>query len=347
MREPDWIPCNVFWPPATWYKYRYKLRDLMIRHLTIFTKSQISRLNFDSFPFWHKGTKRVDEWGCVWYYFYEGLEGQVKVHPLEDWSSFESYKPPNPLKMVGPTPDSRPPMESWNDIRKRIKEERRQGGLIMGYLPHGCMFQRLYYLRGFRNLMMDFITEPPQLQDLINMVLDYNLKVIDRWLEMDIDIMIFGDDIGVQDRIPVNPRSFRKYLIPAYAKMFRMCREAGVYVYLHSDGHIMEVAEDLIKAGVAILNLQDRVNGIDNIARVCKGKVCIDLDIDRQVLLPFGTPEEIEDHIRKVVIKLGSKKGGLMLKADCYPDVPLANIEALCQAMEKYQRYHSFIHKKI
>jgi len=105
--------------------------------------------------------------------------------------------------------------------------------------------------------------------------------------------------------------------------------------------YIMEIAEDLIKAGVTILNLQDRVNGIDNIAKVCKEKVCVDLDIDRQALLPFGTSEEIENHIKEAVIKLGSKKGGLMLKADCYPDVPLANIEALCQALEKYQRYYS------
>ncbi len=341
MREPMWIPCSVFWPPATWYKYRYELRDLMIRHPSIFTESQIHNLNFDNFPFWHKGTERVDEWGCVWHYLYEGLEGQVKIHPLEDWNTFKSYKPPDPLKMIGPPPDSRPPLESWDDISGRIKKAKRQEQLTMGYLPHGCMFQRLYYLRGFRNLMLDFVTEPPQLQELVDMVLDYNLKMINKWLEMDVDVMLFGDDIGTQTRLPINPKVFRKYLIPAYAKMFRICREAGAHVYLHSDGHIMEVAEDLINAGVTILNLQDRVNGIDNIAKVCKGRVCIDLDIDRQVLLPFGTYEEIENHVREAITKLGSKKGGLMLKADCYPDVPLANIEALCQILEKYQTYYS------
>jgi len=340
MREPKWIPCNVFWPPATWYKYRYKLRDIVIKHPSIFGRSQIMKLNFDSFPFWHKGTERVDEWKCVWHYFYEGLEGQVKAHPLENWSDLGFYEPPDPLKMVGPTPDSRPPFETWDEISRRIEKERKQGQLTMGYLPHGCMFQRLYYVRSFRNLMMDFISEPPQLQDLIDMVCKYNLKVIDRWLDIGVDVMIFGDDIGVQNRIPISPRAFRKYLVPAYEEMFGMCREAGVHVYLHSDGHVLEVAEDLIKAGVSVLNLQDRVNGIDNIAKVCKGRVCVDLDIDRQRLLPFGTAQEIENHVREAVTKLGSKKGGLMFKADCYPDVSLANIEAVCQALEKYRHYY-------
>ena len=123
--------------------------------------------------------------------------------------------------------------------------------------------------------------------------------------------------------------------------MFKPCREAGVHVYLHSDGHILEIAEDLVKAGVSMLNLQDTVNGIENIGRKLKGEVCIDLDVDRQYLMPFGTPEEIEKHIKNVIVKLGSKKGGLALKADIYPDVPLSNIEALCQAMEKYKYYYS------
>ena len=337
MREPEWIPCYVFWPPATWYKYRERLIEIMKRYPSIFTKSQMQNLNFDNYQYWHKNTTAIDDWGCVWEYTFEGLEGQVKVHPLEDLTTLNNYKPPDPLKAYGPVIDSRPPKESWSEIAKRIKEERERGQLTWGFLPHGCMFQRLYYLRGFKNFMIDLAVERPHLKELINMVLDYNIKLVNKWLEMDVDVIYFGDDIGAQDRIPVNPKIFRKYLIPAYREMFRTCRRSGVHVYLHSDGHIIEVVEDLISAGVSILNLQDRVNGIENISRICKGKICIDLDIDRQVILPFGTPEKIEEYIQTLIMKLGSKKGGLMFKADCYPDVPIENIEGLCRAFAKLQ----------
>jgi len=60
------------------------------------------------------------------------------------------------------------------------------------------------------------------------------------------------------------------------------------------------------------------------------------LDPDRQ-LFPFCTPQDIHEHVREAVMKLGSKEGGLMLHAECEPDVPLENIEAICQALEKYR----------
>ncbi|MCD6318868.1 hypothetical protein J7M02_07370, partial [Candidatus Aerophobetes bacterium] len=98
---------------------------------------------------------------------------------------------------------------------------------------------------------------------------------------------------------------------------------------------------DLIECGVSILNLQDKINGIDKIARLCKGKVCIEIDIDRQKILPYGSFKDIKDHVREVIMKLGSKKGGLSLIAGIYPDVPLDNIEVLCQIIEKYSTYYS------
>jgi hypothetical protein len=73
---------------------------------------------------------------------------------------------------------------------------------------------------------------------------------------------------------------------------------------------------------------------------VCKGKVCVDLDLDRQ-LFPFATPQQVDDHIKECVTELGSPEGGLWLKAECGPDVPLENIEAVCTAMERYRDMYS------
>jgi len=131
------------------------------------------------------------------------------------------------------------------------------------------------------------------------------------------------------------PERFRKYLAPAYSKMFTPAREKGVHVLLHSDGHIIEVADDLIRAGVTILNPQDLVNGIENIQRRLKGKVCIDLDIDRQRTVPFGTPREVKRHVHKIVSALNEPTGGFMITVGIYPPTPIENIEALCEALEE------------
>ena len=98
---------------------------------------------------------------------------------------------------------------------------------------------------------------------------------------------------------------------------------------------MIPVISDLIEAGVTVVNPQIRANGLDNLVRECKGKVCVNLDLDRQ-LFPFATPEEIDAHIREAIEALGSEEGGLMLSAECEPDVPLENIRAICEAFERY-----------
>jgi hypothetical protein len=89
------------------------------------------------------------------------------------------------------------------------------------------------------------------------------------------------------------------------------------------------------------LNLQDLVNGIDWIAARLKGRICIDLDIDRQSVTRFGDPGQIDALIREEVEKLGSPEGGLMLIYGLYPGVPLENVQALMDALERYATFYA------
>lgn len=110
---------------------------------------------------------------------------------------------------------------------------------------------------------------------------------------------------------------------------------------VRSDGDIRTLVDDLIEDGVEVVNLQDLVNGIDWIRDRLAGRVCIELDIDRQQVTRFGTPEQVDDLIRQQVEQLGSVEGGLMMIYGLYPGVPLKNISALMDAMEKYCGYYS------
>ena len=72
-------------------------------------------------------------------------------------------------------------------------------------LNHGYMFQRLYYLRGFENLMLDFAIEDRRLDRLIKVVLNRNMCLIHKWLQTEPDIIYFGDDLGMQNSLPISP----------------------------------------------------------------------------------------------------------------------------------------------
>jgi uroporphyrinogen-III decarboxylase len=123
--------------------------------------------------------------------------------------------------------------------------------------------------------------------------------------------------------------------------MMTRVRAAGGAVHMHSDGDIRALLDDLIDGGVECINLQDLVNGVDWIRDRLKGRVCVDLDIDRQEITVNGTPAQIDELIRYEVSTLGSPAGGLMLTYGLYPGTPLANARAVFDAMERYSTYFS------
>jgi len=187
------------------------------------------------------------------------------------------------------------------------------------------------------------IVVPPQRRDLprlVAMVRDYNQVIVDKWLEMGVDRVAFGEDLGTQTASMISPRDFAKWITPAYTKLMKPCREKGTLVALHSDGYIMELMDEFIKCGIDIINPQDLCNGIDALAAEVKGRMCIRLDIDRQTIVPFGTPQEIHDLIEEEVRKLGSPQGGLELLCGIYPPTPAENVDALCEAMEEFRTYY-------
>ena len=98
----------------------------------------------------------------------------------------------------------------------------------------------------------------------------------------------------------------------------------------------MPLADEIIKTGVDVLNLQDLVNGIDNIAREIKGRVSIELDLDRQDITVCGSPKDVDSHVRECVEKLSSPEGGLTIVYQPWPPTPARNLDAAFEALEKY-----------
>jgi hypothetical protein len=192
---------------------------------------------------------------------------------------------------------------------------------------------RLFYLRGFEKFMIDLAMDEPRLPRLISMVEAYNVAVIRKYLDLGMEYAIFGEDLGLQTSLPMSPAMWRKYIKPPYERMFKPCLEKGIPIFLHTDGHILDIIPDLIEVGVQVLNPQFRANGLEGLKEVAKGEVALCLDLDRQ-LFPFATPSQIEDHIGEAYEELHLPEGGLMLYAECEPDVPLANIETICTTLE-------------
>ena len=328
---PEWIPAVVSIMPATWMKYKDELEKIVLSHPTLFPnykKGDYKKIKLG--PLYRKG-KHVDVWKITWKNIEEGLDSVPveELSPLKNWEDFENYTPPDPLKY-----DRFGEEIDWEQKRKNAEEQKEKGYLSSGGFFHGSMYMQLWYLRGFTNFMMEVAEKNPRLDKLIEMVLDYNLKLLNKWIETGVEYIYFGDDLGLQKSLPISPSDWRHYLKPCFSKMFGLCKENNVYVYLHTDGHILEIIPDLIECGINVLNPQIRANTLEGIKKYCKGKIAINLDLDRQ-LFPFANKVQLEEHIKEAVDTLVLSEGGLMINAECEPDIPLENIETICKTLEK------------
>jgi uroporphyrinogen decarboxylase len=319
-----WIPQTVSFSSAYWHEQREALEEIVLRHPMLFPDARRGEIDYDHGIRDHQYHK-VDAWDCEWIYPIPGLDGQVIGHPLADWDNLQTWQAPEP---------------AVSDERlAALAETRAKGELATLSLEHGFLFMRSFYLRGFDNMMLDVATQDPRLTKLIDIIAGYWERYVKPFVRAGLDLLVAGDDLGTQTASILGPKHFRQLLLPAYRRVFVPARMFGAHVYLHHDGYVMDIIDDVILSGVSIVNPQDLVNGIDNIARAIKGRVCIEIDIDRQSVMPYGSPQDVRDLIKEEVVKLGSPQGGLSMICGVYPPTPLANVEALCSALEEYRTY--------
>ena len=338
FENPDIVPLSFGLESSCWEQYpQDALQELMSTHPLLFPGFQKSdaRVEPEHPPFRRAGQSYTDSWGCVWETNQNGMTGSVVKHALADWSSFSTFIPPSPEEHNGWGPIN------WSDIRSHMAASKQDGRLASGSLRHGHTYLTLTYIRGYENLTFDMADDHPSLRDLIAVVEDFNSGLVHRYVEAGVEWMGYPEDLGMQQGPMLSPRHFQEYIKPTYSRLMKPAREAGCVIHMHSDGDIRALSNDLLDVGVDVLNLQDLVNGIDWIATNLKGRVCIDLDIDRQSVVCFGSPNEIDAHVRNAVTRLGSRQGGLMLTHGLHPGIPLENIKALMDAMEKYATHFS------
>ena len=302
---PEQIPASVGLLPAAFIKYGDKLKKLLAKYENLVGGRYDNYDPERDMPEWYRKGQYTDGWGCVWSNASEGFWSIVTGHPVKTREDIHTMKIP----------------------------ETDEG------LPHGFMYLRLLDLRGFEEAMLDFAEEPPELQILIDKVLNYNIRQTKIMLENNKDaIVYFGDDLGMQNGLTIGAEKWRKYLKPCFTKIFKQCKDDCRLVYLHTDGNICEIMTDLVECGVDMINIEYRSMGLDNIERICKGKIPIDLYLEQQ-LFPFGTPDDMRKHVEETVKRLYLPEGGFAMRLEISPEIPLENIEALLDAVNEYRFY--------
>jgi uroporphyrinogen decarboxylase len=152
-----------------------------------------------------------------------------------------------------------------------------------------------------------------------------------------VDILWIGDDFGTQEGLLVSPDMWRDLFFDKIKSMCDLGHKYGAKVMLHSCGSTRKVWADLIEAGVEIYDtVQPEAKGMDSaeLKEEFGDKMCFHGTISTQQTLPFGTPEDVTDEVRRRIETVGKNGGFILAPAhNLQPDTPLENIFAMYDAV--------------
>ncbi|MBI2942381.1 MAG: hypothetical protein HYY04_18285 [Chloroflexi bacterium] len=262
------------------------------------------------------GEPGVDRWGCTWLRLSEDADGQAVGHPLTDWGALETLRPPAPF-------------EDPADLERMAAEIRAEGHHRYVAANAGSLWQRMFFLRGFDALLLDIAEGREEVVFLRDLVTDWILQRVEILGRYDVDAMTMGDDWGTQTSLMVSPTAWRRVFKPAYRKIVEAIHHMGKAALFHTDGDTLSIIPDLIEIGFDELNPQVGCMDVAELGRRFAGKVCFRPDLDRQWLLPRGTPADVVAAIRQTFQTLGTLRGGFVCWGQIAPDVPVENAEAM------------------
>lgn len=260
----------------------------------------------------------LDEWGSTWRLLEDGVVGEVKGPALVDWADFAHFKPPYELIR----------RRDFSPVQRTCEESQR-------FVLSECsvrLFERMQFLRGSEALYMDIAWGRSEFYQLMDLLHEYYLEDLSGWLATDVDGITMMDDWGSNHALLINPRTWRELFKPRYKAYCDLVHSAGKFAFFHTDGHTEAIYGDLIEAGFDAINSQLFTMDIESLARQHKGKVTFWGEIDRQHLLPFGTPEQIRDAVWRVRRALDDGSGGVIAQCEWGKPDPAENIRAVYAA---------------
>lgn len=303
---------------------------------TVEVKPTVKRTDFSS---WLGDTSkiRVDEWGIGWFSTEGSYHFEDMIHPLAEAQTVDDI-------VKYPFPDLEKDYR-YDGVKEEVEEYHRQGYAVAGAVTPvgGTIFWPPYKLRSMENLLMDFRTNLPVAEALLERTAEITRAMAMKFAACGVDIIHTADDLGTQRGLLISRQLFQKLILHKMAGVVESAKRVNpdVLVYFHSDGNIVEVIPDLIDIGIDILNpLQPECMDVDWVKKEYGRDLSFWGTIGTQTTLPFGTPLEVKRVVRERIENVG--KGGGLLLAPTHvvePEVPWENIMAFVEGVKEYGVY--------
>jgi uroporphyrinogen decarboxylase len=234
----------------------------------------------------------------------------------------------------------------WDTLRQRALALRQSSDRAI-VIVAGCnLFEWGAFLRRMDNFLMDLYTTPAEVERLLDALMDQHLAALQKICASVgdiVDIIRFGDDLGMDSGPFIAPEVYRRLFKPRHKQLCEYVKKhSRMHTFLHSCGSVYKLMPDLIEAGYDIINpVQTSCADMEPERLKCEfgrditfwGGGC-----DTRRILNLGTPAEVRAHVLER-LDIFAPGGGFVFSTvhNILPEVPPENIVAAFDAIKEFE----------
>lgn len=274
------------------------------------------------------GITYKDEWGIIWKLepngIYYPFDGPVKSH--YDLKKFRL-----------PDADADYLYDSLKEAVKRFKDEK-----AIVFIAHETFEYSHYLLGGLDNLFIRYVTDPEMVKELLDIIWQYKKKSIKNALEIGADVIVTGDDYAGRLGPMMSPGHFREFILPYVKKVADLVHSMGSYYIKHTDGKIWKILDDLVDAGIDVLDPIETIADMDigEVKKKYGNRICLAGNVDATAVLTRGTREEVIEAVKETIAKASPGGGHIMASSNSiHPGVKPENYKIMVNAAREYGKY--------
>ena len=251
----------------------------------------------------------------------------VVWYPLEDVEKIEDlnlYPFPQPDWIRVP-----------DDLEQSVSKYKEEGFVVSGGITQA--FKAAWVLRGMNNVLMDYLINPDLVNEMYERIYSFATASCVSLAKAGVDMIKITGDLGMQRSLMMSPEVWRKFDKERLRKLISTVKEINpdLKMFMHTDGDVSEIIEDLIEIGIDILNpIQPECMDPVEIKKKYGERLVLHGAVSLQRTLPFGSPEDVEEEVR-FLIKNCNVDGGFVIGPSnvLFKEIPPENIVAMYEAV--------------
>ncbi|MCL4396406.1 MAG: uroporphyrinogen-III decarboxylase [Chloroflexi bacterium] len=212
----------------------------------------------------------------------------------------------------------------------------------------GGIFEQPARTMGLENFLMALVTEPKFADRMMETITDIYVESCNEYLDQVgpyIQVFTYWDDVNTQTGWLIRPELYRRMIKPKQKRLVdAIKKKTQAKIFIHVCGAVYDLIPDLIDVGFDILNpVQVSAQGMDTIKlkrEFGKDIVFWGGGVDTQHVLPFGSPAQVADEVKRRIDDL-APGGGFVFAAvhNIQAFVPPENIVAAFDTALECGRY--------